>query len=133
MLTVKNYFKDHLPAYGEPTKTTVKNAEYLIWKANKISDIIGERFVQTSGWRPEAYNRELYERLIVAGKADRVINSAHIYGLAIDIKDSFGTIYKWCYDHLDDLKVTNITIELHTKGWVHFEVLDYTQIKLWGT
>ncbi|WP_422004880.1 D-Ala-D-Ala carboxypeptidase family metallohydrolase [Roseivirga pacifica] len=44
------------------------------------------KFTINSGFRTPEHNRELYEKLIAEGKAEKVIASPHCYGEAADIK-----------------------------------------------
>jgi hypothetical protein len=70
----------------------------------------------SSGWRPTGIN----EALSNAGK-----QSNHLKGLAVDFRDSDGSLRKWVIEHIEWLSGLGFYFEdfRYTPTWVHFQIV----------
>lgn len=106
MIQLTDYFKQHADS-SEITDQVRKNASVLIAKVSTLLSLIPiEKPIITSGFRPVSYNKS------IGGSP----NSAHCWGLAIDLLDSDKKIGEWC--------VTNVAY-LVQEG-LYMESLAYT-------
>jgi uncharacterized protein YcbK (DUF882 family) len=118
MIQLSDYFKAHADS-KEITEQVRKNATVLIARVSTLLSLIPiEKPVITSGFRPSSYNKSIGGSL----------NSAHCYGLAIDLLDSDKKIGEWCISNIAYLVQEGIYMEslCHThrshlpeKRWVH--------------
>lgn len=91
-----------------------KNLEQLLECLNKFRKIYGKPMIVSSGYRPEAINKN------VKGAAKK---SNHIMCLACDFKDLDGSLDEWCLQNLDVLEECGLYLEspLHTPTWCHLQ------------
>lgn len=99
----------------EYTKEISDNLDKLLISMNIIRKAYNKPMKITSGWRPVAVN---------AGIAGAAKKSNHTTGLACDVQDSDGSLWKWCLENLQLLKDNGLYLEdkRWTKGWVHFQI-----------
>jgi hypothetical protein len=96
------------------TQTISDNLDKLLIPMNLIRNSYGIPMIVDSGWRPPAVNA-------ACGGAP---NSKHMEGLACDIADQDGEVWKWVLDNLLALQHLNIYLEdkRWTPEWVHFQL-----------
>lgn len=100
---------------SEYTDVISYNLDQLLIPLNKLREAYGSAFLITSGWRPKAVNKKTF------GAAQ---NSKHLQGLAADVYDPNGLLWKWVLNNLQMLKDLNIYCEdkRWTPTWVHFQL-----------
>lgn len=101
-------------------ETIKKNLEILLQRMNEVRAAYGKPMVITSGLRDPAHQ----ERLIREGVSNAK-HSLHMAGAACDVKDTRGSLKKWCLENEDLLKRIGVWCEHfdYTKTWVHFQIL----------
>jgi len=114
MIQLKDYF-GRWESHPEVTEEIKKNAQVLISKVSELLSLFGEDRKINSGFRPRDYNRS------VGGS----INSAHCFGLAIDLEDNNRELGKFCQSNIEllvELKLYMESLEVTHKQhscWVH--------------
>lgn len=100
---------------SEYTEEISQNLDNLLISLNKIRDAWGNPMVVNSGWRPLEINNT------IKGAA---VHSKHMIGLAADINDPDGSLWRWVINNLQLMKDLNIFMEdkRWTDGWVHFQL-----------
>lgn len=98
------------------TKEVSDNIDLLLEKMNKIRKSYGRPMIVASGWRP----KEINDATKNAAK-----RSNHMKGLAVDIKDVDGKLWKWVLLNLKFMKQLGIYLEdkRWTPTWVHFQIV----------
>ena len=98
------------------TKEVSDNIDKILEPLNIVRKRYAKPMYVSSGWRPLAIN----SRLSNAGK-----KSNHIKGLAVDFKDTDGSLRKWVIDHIEWLAGLGFYFEdfRWTKNWVHFQLI----------
>jgi uncharacterized protein YcbK (DUF882 family) len=104
----KQYPKDY-------TKEVSDNLDKSLILFNKIRIAYGMPMIITSGWRPSAIN---------GSTPGAAAHSKHVLGMAMDVSDPDGKLWKWVLQNLDLMQQLGIYMEDRrwTKGWVHFGV-----------
>jgi hypothetical protein len=107
-----NRDKTHATEY---TQEISDNLDKLLIAMNKVRTAYNKPMNVSSGWRPAAIN---------AGIQGAAKKSNHMIGLACDIRDADGQLWKWCLDNLQLLKDCGLYLEDRrwTKTWVHFQL-----------
>jgi hypothetical protein len=97
------------------TKEVQANLKVLHEKINTIRAAYGKSMIVSSGWR----NKTINDATPGAAK-----NSKHMIGLAIDIYDKDGELFKWVLENLELMKKLGVYIEdkRYTLGWTHFGI-----------
>lgn len=97
------------------TKEVQANLKVLHEKINIVREKYGKPMIVPSGWRPQTVN----DATPGAAKA-----SKHIIGLAVDIYDEDGTLWKWVIENLQLMQDLGIYLEdkRFTNTWVHFQI-----------
>lgn len=115
MITLKELLKNREKVYpNDYTEEVQKNIADLLIKINIIRQAWGNPMIVTSGWRP----KEINEHTPGAAK-----NSKHILGLAVDIADKDGSLYRWLLNNVNILERAELWVETKTccPTWVHFQ------------
>lgn len=104
--------------HPEVTSTVTSNATRLLEKVNALLIELGvnpEEKDVSSGFRPSTVNAA------IKGAAKK---SLHMLGLAIDIRDTDGSLGKLIASRPDLLRKYGLFIEdiKYTKGWVHLDI-----------
>jgi hypothetical protein len=101
---------------NEYTQEVKDNLLKLLEPMQKIRAAYNKPMRITSGWRPAAVNAN------VTGSAKK---SNHMKGLACDVQDRDGSLWKWCMENLQALKDLGIYLEdkRWTPTWVHFQIV----------
>jgi hypothetical protein len=91
------------------------NLDKLLVPINKLRDAWGKPMIVTSGWRPPEINDS------TPGAAAK---SKHMYGLAVDIQDSDGSLMKWTLENLELMKELGLYMEdfRWTYNWCHYQL-----------
>jgi Peptidase M15 len=89
------------------------NLDKLLIAINQVRSAYGIPMTVNSGWRPASINNS------TPGAA---AHSKHMLGLAVDISDPNGELWKWVLQHLDLMAQLDFFFEdkRWTPGWVHF-------------
>ena len=97
------------------SKAQEANLERLLKAANEVRKAYGKPMVVSSGYRPAAINAAV-------GGAKR---SNHMECLAVDFRDTDGSLVLWCLNNLALLKSIGFYMEdpRWTKGWVHLQII----------
>jgi uncharacterized protein YcbK (DUF882 family) len=97
------------------TKEVQANLKVLHEKINIIREKYGKPMIVSSGWRPQTVN----DATPNAAKA-----SKHIVGLAVDIYDKDGILWKWVIENLQLMQDLGVYLEdkRFTNTWVHFGI-----------
>lgn len=97
----------------EYTDVISYNLDKLLEVMNKVRTVYNQPMIVNSGWRPSSINSS------TPGAAK---NSAHCIGLAVDISDPNGILWKWVLENLQLMKDLGIYLEdkRWTASWVHF-------------
>ena len=97
------------------TKQVQQNLQVLLLKINVIRTKYGKPMTVSSGWRPAELN---------AATPGAAKTSKHIVGLAVDIQDTDGELFKWCLLNLPLIQELGFYLEdkRYTKNWVHFGI-----------
>src|ERR1051325_3331321 len=92
------------------------NRDKLLIAVNKLRAAYNNPMYVSSGWRPPDINAA------TPGSAKR---SNHMLGLAVDFKDTDGTIDAWCMANQDKLAVFGLWLEDpgSTIGWCHVQCI----------
>ena len=100
----------------EYTEEISNNIDSLLEIINQVRIAYNKPMIVASGWRPA----EINESTSNAAK-----NSNHIKGLAVDIKDTDGKLWKWVILNLDLMKRLGLYFEdkRWTPTWVHFQII----------
>lgn len=100
----------------EYTQEISNNIDKLLKAMNEVRKAYGKSMIVASGWRPAEINEDT---------SNAAKNSNHIKGLAIDIKDTDGKLWKWVIMNLGLMKSLGIYLEdkRWTPTWVHFQVV----------
>jgi hypothetical protein len=95
------------------TQEVSDNLDKLLIPLGKIREAYGKPMTVDSGWRPPSVN---------ASTPGAATHSKHMLGLAADIQDLDGSLWKWVLENLQLMKDLDIFMEDRrwTKGWVHF-------------
>ncbi len=95
------------------TQEISDNLDNFLIPINKIRDVWGKPMIVNSGWRPPSIN---------ASTPGAATHSKHMLGLAADISDIDGSLWKWVLENLQLMKDLGIYMEdkRWTPGWVHF-------------
>lgn len=98
------------------TKEVSDNIDKLLEVMNKVRKSYNRPMIVASGWRP----KEINDATKNAAK-----RSNHTKGLAVDIKDADGRLWKWVLLNLKFMKQLGIYIEdkRWTPTWVHFQIV----------
>jgi hypothetical protein len=90
---------------------------------NMVRAKYAKSMIVTSGVRDMAHHKKIYTDQGVEEK-NIPMGSMHLQGLAIDIADSDGKLWKWCIDNLDFLQSLGLYLEdkRWTRTWVHFQL-----------
>lgn len=91
-----------------------KNIDRLLIQMNQVRAAYGKPMKVASGWRPP----EINEATSNAAKG-----SNHLWGLAVDIQDLDGSLWKWCMANLALLQKLGLYLENKrwTPTWTHFQ------------
>jgi hypothetical protein len=91
------------------------NATKLLEAVNTFLANYRPIIIISSGWRPKSYNAKI-------GGAP---SSNHITGLAIDIKDTDNSVFKYVLQHLDLAEQLGLYFEdkRWTPTWVHIQLV----------
>jgi len=102
----KAYPKDY-------TREVSSNLDVLCEKMNVVRAKYGKPMKVASGWRPPSINDST---------ANAAKTSKHLFGLACDVQDLDGQLWKWCLENLDLMQELGIYLEDRrwTPTWVHF-------------
>lgn len=100
----------------EYTKEISDNIDKLLKIMNKVRTAYGKPMIVESGWRPAEINE---------GTSNAAKNSNHLKGLAVDIRDTDGSLWKWVLLNLNLMKELGIYLEdkRWTPIWVHFQMV----------
>lgn len=100
----------------EYTEEISNNIDCLLDAMNVIRKAYNKPMVVASGWRPSAINEDT---------ANAAKKSNHLKGLAVDIKDVDGKLWKWVLLNLDLMKRLGVYLEdkRWTPTWVHFQIV----------
>lgn len=80
--------------------------------------------ISTSGVRSHKEHIKIYEDLGVS--FDKIpMGSNHLKAAAVDIRDTDGSLYKYCIENENLLRKLGLWIERDTDGWVHFQSEQY--------
>lgn len=92
-----------------------ENLDKLLVPMNAIRKAYGKSMLVSSGWRPPSVN---------AATPGAAKKSKHMLGLACDITDSDGSLWKWVIENLALLQQLGIYLEDRrwTPNWVHFQL-----------
>lgn len=121
MLTVSDYFRRFRDS-KEITDDFRKNAEKLISKVSLMLSMIPYKTTITSGFRPQAYNKQ------IGGS----INSHHCFARAVDLWDPDKIIGNWCLSNETWLKQEGLFLEHPDvtlksddpkKRWIHVQIV----------
>lgn len=97
------------------TKEVQANLKVLHEKINIVREKFGKPMIVSSGWRSPEINASTPG----AAKA-----SKHLVGLAVDIYDKDGVLWKWVIENLQLMQDLALYIEdkRFTNTWVHFQI-----------
>lgn len=100
----------------EYTKEISDNVDKLLEIMNKVRKAYNKPMIIASGWRPAEINE---------GTSNAAKSSNHLKGLAVDIKDTDGSLWKWVLLNLNLMKDLGIYLEdkRWTPTWVHFQIV----------
>jgi hypothetical protein len=100
----------------EYTEEISNNVDQLLEIMNQVRKAYNKPMIVASGWRPSAINE---------GTSNAAKNSNHLKGLAVDIKDTDGSLWKWVLMNLGLMKKLGIYFEdkRWTPTWVHFQIV----------
>jgi len=100
----------------EYTKEISDNVDKLLEIMNKVRKAYNKPMIIASGWRPAEINE---------GTSNAAKSSNHLKGLAVDIKDADGSLWKWVLLNLNLMKDLGIYLEdkRWTPTWVHFQIV----------
>jgi zinc D-Ala-D-Ala carboxypeptidase len=92
----------------------MKNVQSLLTALDQVREKYGKPMKINSGLRTYESNK----------KAGGSKNSWHLYGLAVDISDIDGALYKFCQENIGLLESTGLYCEVReaTPTWVHFQI-----------
>lgn len=112
MITPKEYLMGRDKTYPI-THDMAQNMADLLARINFLIAKLGINTVVTSGYRPDAINKQV-------GGAKK---SNHTQCMAVDLKDSCGSIGKLLVNNVKLLEELGLFLESpeHTKGWVHLD------------
>lgn len=98
------------------TQEISDNIENLLKIINQIRTAYNRPMIVASGWRPPSINEDT---------ANAAKNSNHLKGLAVDIKDIDGSLWKWVLMNLGLMKRLGVYLEdkRWTPTWVHFQIV----------
>ncbi len=98
------------------TQEVSDNIDKILIPLNIVRKRYAKPMYVSSGWRPTSINNGLSN----AGK-----KSNHIKGLAVDFKDTDGSLRKWVVEHIEWLAGLGFYFEdfKWTPGWVHFQII----------
>lgn len=97
------------------TQEVDANATKLLEAVNTFLANYRPIIIISSGWRPKTYN----------AKIGGATSSNHITGLAIDIKDTDGSVFKYVLQNLELAKQLGLYFEdkRWTPTWVHIQLV----------
>lgn len=97
------------------TEEQAKNLAVLLERINKVRAAYAKPMYITSGLRSEA------DQTRINPKAPK---SKHLIGAACDVRDTDGSLWKWCQANEPLLVEIELWLEHgdYTKGWVHFQI-----------
>lgn len=100
----------------EYTDEISDNIDNLLIAMNVIRKAYNKPMTVNSGWRSTESNDKT---------ANAAKKSNHLKGLAIDIKDNNGDLWKWVISNLDLMQKLGIYLEdkRWTPTWVHFQIV----------
>lgn len=112
-----------LNPHNYPTTPEIDtNLQTLLDKMNQVRSAYNVPMIVTSGLRDSAQQ----QALIAAGKSNAP-KSKHLMGQACDIQDLDGTLRDWVKSNMELMETIGFWFEDfdHTKGWVHFQIVQY--------
>lgn len=101
------------------------NMEKTLICVNKLREAWGKPIVVTSGYRSLQHHLEIYSKKGITDRSKIPMQSKHLSGLAVDLSDPDGSLYKWAYNNQDKLTEWGIWCERDTKGWLHCQSVPY--------
>lgn len=98
---------------GDYTQEISDNLDMLLGLLNQIRTAWAKPMKMNSGWRPPSIN---------ASTPGAALHSKHTQGLAADIQDLDGSLWKWVLQNLALMQSLGIYMEDRrwTPTWVHF-------------
>lgn len=98
------------------TKEISANIDQLLEIINQVRAAYGSPMTVSSGWRPPSINAS------TPGAAPK---SNHMKGLAVDIRDTDGSLWQWTMGNLDLMQRLGIFLEDRrwTPSWVHYQIV----------
>lgn len=106
------------------------NLEILLKYANKLRAAYGKPMIITSGYRTIQDHIRIYSQLasrkgIEFDRSKVPMKSRHLFGLACDILDKDGSLYKWAESNEKILEDCGLWCEKDTNGWLHIQCVPY--------
>lgn len=110
---LKGRDKQYPDAY---TDNISANLDKLLVVMNQVRAAYGKPMNVNSGWRPPQINEET---------SNAAKGSNHLWGLACDIGDADGSLWKWVLFNLPLMQKLGIYFEdkRWTPTWVHFQIV----------
>lgn len=98
------------------TQEISDNIDELLKIINQVRTAYNKPMFVASGWRPPTINEST---------SNAAKKSNHLMGLAVDIKDVDGSLWRWVLINLDLMKRLGIYLEdkRWTPTWVHFQIV----------
>lgn len=96
------------------TQQISDNIDKFLSIFNQVRAAYGKPMTVNSGWRPPAINE---------ATSNAAKGSNHLWGLAADIADPDGSLWKWVLFNLDLMQKLGLYMEdkRYTPTWVHFQ------------
>jgi len=98
------------------TQQISDNLDKFLAIFNQVRAAYGQPMRVNSGWRPAAINE---------ATSNAAKGSNHLWGLAVDIADPDGSLWKWTLFNLDLMQKLGIYMEdkRWTPTWVHYQIV----------
>lgn len=95
------------------TKEISDNLDKFLIVINQVRAAYNTPMIVNSGWRPPSIN---------SSTPGAAVHSKHMLGLAVDISDKDGKLWKWVIENLDLMRKLDLYMEDRrwTPTWVHF-------------
>lgn len=125
MLTMKELIGNAGP--GDISEDAQHNLDTLLEKMNEVRTAYAQPMTVTSGFRTMKHHLEIYAAKGITDKTKIPMASKHLFGQAVDIADSNGSVRKWVLENLDLMKKIGFWFEAleSTPNWVHFQIVPY--------
>lgn len=101
----------------------LRNLERLSGLMCGVEAAYGHELVVTSGYRTFTEHTRIYQEINRTRAVPLAIpvRSLHLQGLAVDVADPSGELWRWCLQNLNLMERLELYLEVRQGPWVHVQ------------